>query len=137
MARNIDHQNSNNNRYPPQRYHYPPNRSYHSNQYTSYPPYPPGQYYHPYSYPLNSAQYYYEKDTHSYALLSIVFAIIGLVLPIPFTGVISIILSYLAIKEINEYPERFKGRKIAIAGYILGVIQITIWIIVLLFFFSW
>ena len=39
-----------------------------------------------------------------------------------FSGVLSITFGYLGLKEIRERPDNFKGKGIAIAGIVIGII---------------
>lgn len=60
--------------------------------------------------------------------LSIVgFFIAGLIL-----GIISIILCSIGLKEIKQNPDKWTGKNYAIAGIIMGIIDIIGWIIIIL-----
>jgi hypothetical protein len=74
-----------------------------------------------------------EKTTSSKAIWSLVLAIIGPCCCTFILGILAIVLGVSARKEIRENPDRLTGDGIALAGIIIGIIDIVIGIGVSIF----
>jgi hypothetical protein len=102
----------------------------------SYPPPPPPQqpsgYAQPYS-PQYAQQYAPSPGyapvgpTSGMAIASLVCSLLGI-------GLVGVILGHLALNEINKSNGYTQGRGLAIAGLIIGYLQIAAGVIVILFF---
>lgn len=80
---------------------------------------------------------YEEKKVEPMAILSLIFGVLGFV-PIPVIGglgwIAALVLAKQSLKKIERNPEKFKGRGLAIAGKVLGIIGITLALLALLIF---
>ena len=80
---------------------------------------------------------YVEKKVEPMAILSLVFGILGFA-PIPVLGglgwIAAVVLAKQSLKKIDRNPEKFKGRGLAIAGRVLGIIGISLVLLALLIF---
>ena len=80
---------------------------------------------------------YEEKKVEPMAILSLIFGVLGFV-PIPVIGglgwIAALVLAKQSLKKIERNPEKFKGRGLAIAGRVLGIIGITLALLALLIF---
>lgn len=80
---------------------------------------------------------YEEKKVEPMAILSLIFGVLGFV-PIPVIGglgwIAALVLAKQSLKKIERNPEKFKGRGLAIAGRVLGIIGITLAFLALLIF---
>ncbi|MEC8617403.1 MAG: DUF4190 domain-containing protein [Bacteroidota bacterium] len=80
---------------------------------------------------------YEEKKVEPMAILSLIFGVLGFV-PIPVIGglgwIAALVLAKQSLKKIERNPEKFKGRGLAIAGRVLGIIGITLELLALLIF---
>lgn len=80
---------------------------------------------------------YEEKKVEPMSILSLIFGVLGFV-PIPVIGglgwIAALVLAKQSLKKIERNPEKFKGRGLAIAGRVLGIIGITLALLVLLIF---
>lgn len=66
------------------------------------------------------------QKNHPYAILALVFGILG-IYPLTIIGsILAIIFAGMAIKKIRENPELYKGEGLAIAGRILGIIMLSL-----------
>lgn len=101
----------------------------------AYPPPPPG-YQQPYpphapvygqQYAPAGAGYAPAGPTSGMAIASLVCSLLGI-------GIVGVILGHLALNEINKSNGYTQGRGLALAGLIIGYIQIAIGVIVLIFF---
>jgi hypothetical protein len=92
------------------------------------------------------------RQLHPAAVPSLISAILGFVIPyiallvtftvfsstftpymiviMVFASLLAVILGITADKKIREQPEVYKGRGIAMPGYIMGIVQLCIWAIV-------
>jgi hypothetical protein len=68
--------------------------------------------------------------TSGLAVTSLVLGVIGLIFS--FLGILAIILGAIAISQINREPD-LEGRGLAIAGLVLGIIDIAVWLLVIIF----
>ena len=80
---------------------------------------------------------YEEKKVEPMSILSLIFGVLGFV-PIPVIGglgwIAALVLAKQSLKKIERNPEKFKGRGLAIAGRVLGIIGITLALLALLIF---
>lgn len=80
---------------------------------------------------------YEEKKVEPMSILSLIFGVLGFV-PIPVIGglgwIAALVLAKQSLKKIERNPEKFKGRGLAIAGRVLGIIGITLAFLALLIF---
>ena len=80
---------------------------------------------------------YDEKKVEPMSILSLIFGVLGFV-PIPVIGglgwIAALVLAKQSLKKIERNPEKFKGRGLAIAGRVLGIIGITLALLALLIF---
>ena len=80
---------------------------------------------------------YEEKKVEPMSILSLIFGLLGFV-PIPVIGglgwIAALVLAKQSLKKIERNPEKFKGRGLAIAGRVLGIIGITLALLALLIF---
>lgn len=60
-----------------------------------------------------------EKKTNTMALLSLIFAITGILL-FPLFLIASIIVGFIGLSQIKKNPEKYKGKGLAIAGIIIS-----------------
>ena len=87
--------------------------------------------------PYRDETTYVEQKTEPMAVLSLIFGILGFV-PIPVLGglgwIVAVVLGKQSLKKIDRNPEKFKGRGLAIAGRVLGIIGISLVLLALLIF---
>ena len=80
---------------------------------------------------------YEEKKVEPMSILSLIFGVLGFV-PIPVIGglgwIAALVLAKQSLKKIERNPEKFKGRGLAIAGRVLGIIGIALAFLALLIF---
>ena len=78
---------------------------------------------------------YEEKKVEPMAILSLIFGVLDF-MPIPVVGglgwIAAVILAKQSLKKIDRNPEKFKGRGLAIAGRVLGIIGISLALLALL-----
>lgn len=86
----------------------------------------------PYVYTNPNPQFYeVPKETKPSAILSFLSSMVGLfVASIPL-GIVAVILGATAIGKINRDPKRYKGRGLAIAGIIVGFVEIVLMLAIL------
>ena len=72
---------------------------------------------------------YTEKKVEPMAILSLIFGILGLA---GIGWIAAVVLAKQSLKKIDKNPEKFKGRGLAIAGRVLGIIGISLVLIALL-----
>ena len=76
---------------------------------------------------------YTEKKVEPMAILSLIFGILGYLPPLAGIGwIAAVVLAKQSLKKIDKNPEKFKGRGLAIAGRVLGIIGISLVLIALL-----
>ena len=75
---------------------------------------------------------YTEKKVEPMAILSLIFGILGLA---GIGWIAAVVLAKQSLKKIDKNPEKFKGRGLAIAGRVLGIIGISLVLIALLLFY--
>lgn len=68
---------------------------------------------------------------HWAALTSFICALVGLFLFGVILGLLAIIFGAIALSAIKNNPEKYKGKGFAIAGLIIGIVAIGLWIILL------
>ena len=87
--------------------------------------------------PYGDETTYVEQKTEPMAVLSLIFGILGFV-PIPVLGglgwIVAVVLAKQSLKKIDRSPEKLKGRGLAIAGRVLGIIGISLVLLALLIF---
>lgn len=99
---------------------------------TAYPPPPPG-YQQPYppaysqQYAPPGASYAPAGPTSGMAIASLICSLLGI-------GIVGVILGHLALNEINKSNGYMQGRGLAIAGLIIGYLQIAAVVIFFLIF---
>ncbi|HEX8730712.1 MAG TPA: DUF4190 domain-containing protein [Ktedonobacterales bacterium] len=99
---------------------------------TGYPPPPPGYQQSPYAtsyqqpYAPPGAGYAPAGPTSGMAIASLVCSLLGI-------GLVGVILGHLALNEINKSNGYTQGRGLAIAGLIIGYLQIAAVVIFLIF----
>ena len=78
---------------------------------------------------------YEEKKVEPMAILSLIFGVLGF-MPIPVVGglgwIAAVVLAKQSLKKIDRNPEKFKGRGLAYAGRVLGIIGISLALLALL-----
>jgi hypothetical protein len=68
------------------------------------------------------------------AVMALVFGILG-IWPLTFIGsIVAVILGSIARNRIERQPEKYKGEGMAIAGQVLGIVIISIFLVILLIF---
>ena len=73
-----------------------------------------------------------EKKLETMSLLSFIFGILGF-LPVPLIGglgwIAAIVLAKSGMNKIDQEPNKYKGRGLAVAGRVLGIIGLTLTVI--------
>lgn len=73
-----------------------------------------------------------EPKTNSLALIGFICSILGLTIFFTFIGsILAIAICSIALSVINNNPSKWKGRKLAIAGLILGILELIATIVVM------
>ena len=70
------------------------------------------------------------------AMASMITAIAGLVMAVclgPLPGIVAVILGLVALSNIKKEPDKFGGRPFAIAGVVIGSVNIAFYLILFLF----
>lgn len=70
--------------------------------------------------------------TDGFATASLVLGILSVLLPIFVFGILAIVFGGISLNRIDKNPDKYKGKGLAIAGYICGLIGFIIGFIVLL-----
>ncbi len=107
--------------------------------YQQYPQYPGGYVPAPPQYPSYTTPAYpgyyagpMPQSTNGMAIASLVCSISGFIL-FPFIGaVLGVIFGHIALKQIKASQEQ--GHGMAVAGLVMGYIQIALWVLFILFF---
>lgn len=74
--------------------------------------------------------------TNGMATAGFVCSLIGLLLFGFVLGILGVIFSASGIKKINQQPDVFKGKGLATAGLVIGIIDIVGWSLYIIFFFE-
>ncbi len=81
------------------------------------------------------------QETHPFAQWSILLGLIGCVMLGAISAIPAVIFGHVALMKLRSEPEKYTGKKLAIAGLILGYsgIIFSIFFVLLLFatFFCW
>lgn len=72
-----------------------------------------------------------EKKTEPLSLISFISSLVGLFIFGIVFGIASVIMSAIGLGKINKNPEKWKGKGFAIAGIIIGIIDILAFFIIL------
>jgi hypothetical protein len=68
---------------------------------------------------------------HPQAVAALVTGVLG-VLPCPFVGIAGIVLGSKVRREIDSDPQRYTGRAMATAGFVLGIIGTVLTVLLVL-----
>lgn len=73
------------------------------------------------------------RKTESLGIVGFIFSILGIIpiFGLPF-GILAVLFGALSLKKINRHPERYKGRGVANASLIIGILGVAISAIVLI-----
>jgi hypothetical protein len=82
----------------------------------------------------SSSRYQQPQRVQPMAVMALVFGILG-IWPLTFIGsIVAVILGSIARNRIERQPEKYKGEGMAIAGQVLGIVIISIFLVILLIF---
>lgn len=87
-----------------------------------------------YFFPINKkedAEEPVKKKVDFYSLLGFITGVLGIALFGFLLGVIAVLYGILGIRRINRQPEKLRGKGLAIAAIVLGVVDILVWIVLL------
>ncbi len=73
-----------------------------------------------------------EAKTDAFAIAGFVASIVGIFFAGLILGVVGVVFSVIALKRIKKDPTAREGRKLAIAGLVLGIIAFVAWVALLL-----
>jgi uncharacterized membrane protein YidH (DUF202 family) len=73
------------------------------------------------------------RKTESLGIVGFIFSILGIIpiFGLPF-GILAVLFGALSLKKINRHPERYKGRGVANASLIIGILMVAISAIILI-----
>ena len=83
-------------------------------------PYAPG---YP-GYPGYASPYGYVPEQHPRATLALILGLLGLLFCPP-VGIAGLVIGHSARKDIDGAPQRFSGRGLATAGFVLGIVSVV------------
>lgn len=72
-----------------------------------------------------------ETSTHWAAIVAFISSLLGLFIFGVFFGLAGIIFSIVGLSAIKSQPEKFKGKGLAVAGLIIGIVGMAAWIFIL------
>jgi hypothetical protein len=96
-------------------------------QYQQYPQYSQ------YSQYPNYASYPPKKEMNTMALISMIASIAGVLIPVG--AIVGLILGFIAISQIKNEPHRYEGKGFALAGIIVGISVLGVYLLFFLFYF--
>ncbi|MBK9981398.1 MAG: DUF4190 domain-containing protein [Saprospiraceae bacterium] len=74
---------------------------------------------------------YSQSSTEGFAIAGFVIGIVSVLLISLLFGILAIVFSAISLSKIRKYDGLYKGRGLATAGLVMGIVAVSLWVLVL------